>query len=122
MPIIIEAALSEPPSSVACFRDVTLYANCFINRNILLECSPDVQDIYWRWLKRHGAFDFVADLVAPFSERDFSIRTAYGSLTLSRIDASNLSFIRARLPSQRQRQVKINGEPFQPGIGSDQSP
>ena len=98
MPIVIEASLTEPPSSVACFRDVTLYANCFINRNILLECSPDVQDIYWRWLKKHGAFDFVADIVAPFSEGDFSIRTACGTLTVPRIDASNVSFIRAQLP------------------------
>ena len=75
MPIIIEAALSEPPSCVTCFRDVTLYASCLINRNVLLECSPDSQDIYWRWLKRHGAFDFIEDIIPPFSERDFSIRT-----------------------------------------------
>ena len=101
MPIIIDATLSEPPSSVTCFRDVTLYANCFIKKNVVIECDRNMRDIYWHWLKRYGAFDFVADIVDPFTERDISIRPTRASITVPRIDASALHIILGRLEQLR---------------------
>ena len=98
MPIIIDATLTEPPSSVMCFRDLTLYAKCFIERNVIVECEEEMQDIYWKWLKRYGAFDFVEDLVCPFSLAGFSVRPSSGNITVPLIDEINLNFIRSRLP------------------------
>ena len=102
MPIVIDAALTEPPSSVTCFRDLTLYAKCLIERNVIVECEKEMQDIYWRWLKRYGAFDFVEDLVPPFSLSGFSVRSAGGNITIPLIDEINLNFIRSRLPLKQK--------------------
>lgn len=93
MVIAISARLTEPPSYVTCFRDVTLYSKCFLDSEILLECSPEKQDIYWRWLKKHGAWDFVDDIVERKSEPAFSIRRKGGSLSVDYISYSNLNSI-----------------------------
>lgn len=106
MPIIIDASLSEPPSSVTCFRDLTLYTNCFIKKNVVIECERNMRDIYWRWLKKYGAFDFVADIVDPFTERDISIRPKRASITVTRIDSSTLHAILDQLERLRRREQR----------------
>ena len=63
MILIIESCLSEPPSEILCFRDVTLFSKLFIFDDILLECKPGTRAIYWNWLKSHGAHDFISQLV-----------------------------------------------------------
>ena len=93
MPIIIDATLSEPPSSLACFRDVTLYANCFIKKRVVLEADPEIKDFYWKWLTEKGAFDFIEDIIEPNSENYFSIRMKKGNITVPCIHAGNLNFI-----------------------------
>ena len=97
MPIIIDATLSEPPSSTACFRDVTLYCNCFIKKNVVIECDPDMKDIYWKWLRKRGAFDFVTDIKDPFSENDISIRPTKATIQVPQIDEITYRFVLARL-------------------------
>ena len=63
MLIIIDAELSDPPSSRTCFRDTTLYASIFVDADVLVECSPHTIDFYWKWLKRGGAMDFVSQII-----------------------------------------------------------
>jgi hypothetical protein len=101
MPLIIDAALTEPPSEITCFRDVTLYAACFIGKRIVLECKDDMKDIYWKWLKQYGAFDYVDDIIEPFSESDISIRAKRGNITVPSIDSTSLGFILQRLEQLR---------------------
>jgi hypothetical protein len=96
MLVIIDAKLCEPPSSVACFRDVTLYSNCFLNASVLVECNKDLRDIYWLWLKRRGAFDFVEDFISPDREKGMLIKQG-GNISVDRIIESNLNFIVGRL-------------------------
>jgi len=103
MPVIIDANLTEPPSSVTCFRDVTLYVDCFVKKNVVIECEPYMKDLYWRWLKRAGAFDFVADIVEPFEEKDFSIRRRRGSISVDLINEYNLNFILSSLGCLRRQ-------------------
>jgi hypothetical protein len=91
--VSISASLTEPPSSVTCFRDVTLYSHCFLGNENLLECSPDLKDIYWRWLKRHGAWDFVDDIIERNQEHSISIRRKKGSISIPAIEAHTLNFI-----------------------------
>jgi hypothetical protein len=42
---------------------VTLYASVFTPLDVLLACNKKNKDIHWRWLKSHGAFDFIQDIV-----------------------------------------------------------
>lgn len=63
MNLLIAGVLARPPSSVHCFRDVTLYTRVFTNMNIILTCRQHNIDRTWRWLKNHGAFDYVDDIV-----------------------------------------------------------
>ena len=93
MLLILDAELSDPPSSLACFRDVTLYASVFSKADILVECSPKTIDIYWRWLKGGGAMDFVAQLIRFGEVRGgYTIRRhSGGNLNLERLDEVSLS-------------------------------
>lgn len=93
MNIIIHAGLSEPPSSVACFRDVTLYSSCFMKADVLVECRKSMIDVYYKWLKAHGAYDFVEEIVKPKQEIGFRIGYEGSNLMVDRITASNLNYI-----------------------------
>ena len=55
MPLKIQSCLTESPSEISCFRDVTLYAKTYCFEDVLLECEPGTRSAYWAWLKRHGA-------------------------------------------------------------------
>ncbi|MAG59324.1 hypothetical protein CMO96_00855 [Candidatus Woesebacteria bacterium] len=94
MPIIIDAILSEPPSQVTCFRDVTLYARVFIKKSVLVECEKMSKDIYYKWLKEHGAWDFVEEIVSiDEGVIGFTIRTTKANLKIERIVPENLNII-----------------------------
>lgn len=93
MRIILEASLSEPPSSVHCFRDVTLYASCFINADVLLECEKKLKDSYYKWLKSYGAYDFIDEIVSKDEEQGYRIGTYKASILVDRIVYDNLNII-----------------------------
>ena len=90
MPILMEASLSEPPSSVTCFRDVTLYASIFKNKEILVFCEKDLVDMYWRWLKSHGAMDFIEDFVSYREEQGYLIGENKGNIAIPKLDERTL--------------------------------
>ena len=92
--LIIDSCLSEPPSEISCFRDVTLYGKSFIFEDILVQCPEGTRSMYWSWLKRHGAHDFISQLLREDErEAGVSVRSFRGNLTVDRITASNLSWI-----------------------------
>lgn len=94
MKLIIDSALSEPPSEISCFRDVTLYAKVYYYEDVLLRCKKGTRSIYWDWLKRHGAHDFISYLLTEEEkEYGFTISTKEGNLNIPRIHAGNLDFI-----------------------------
>ena len=90
MTLIIEATLSVPPSSVHCFRDVSLYASTFKESDVLVSCEDKVKDIYWRWLKRYGAMDFIEQIIRYKEEPGFIIGEKRGNLALDRLDEFSL--------------------------------
>lgn len=94
MKLIIDSALSEPPSNISCFRDVTLYANLYVCEDILLRCKKGTRSLYWEWLKKHGAHDFISYLLTE-EEREygFTISPKQGNLNIQSINANNLEFI-----------------------------
>jgi hypothetical protein len=94
MNLIIDSIFTEPPSEVSCFRDVTLYSKIFIFEDILLECPIGTRSMYWRWLKKHGAHDFVSDLILN-TEKEYGIKISpnKGNIIIPEIKAENLSHI-----------------------------
>lgn len=63
MVIIYDCHLTEPPSSVSCFRDITLYSEIFLKNDNLVKCPKGARSLYWNWLKKHGAHDFLEGIV-----------------------------------------------------------
>jgi hypothetical protein len=100
MIVLIEAGLSEPPSSVSCFRDLTLYATIFLGADVLVECRQQNKDIYWRWLKSEFAMDFVKDILSYEEEAGIKIRSqriGRGNIMAEKIDEFSLNDIMMRL-------------------------
>jgi len=92
MNLIIECTLTEPPSEMSCFRDVTLYGKTFIFEDIFVVCKKGTRSIYWNWLKRHGAHDFISYLLKEDEPVDgFLLHTKKGNLVTDRIDYFNLN-------------------------------
>lgn len=70
MVIIYDCDLTEPPSSVHCFRDVTLYSKIFLECNNLIKCPKGTKTFYWRWLKKNGAHDFVDQIILDSEDQN----------------------------------------------------
>ena len=99
MNVLISARLCEPPSYVTCFRDITLYSTCFLDNHNILECETHMRDIYWKWLKKHGAWDYVEDIVERKKEAGISIRRTEGTILVPSINYNNQWEINQKLAS-----------------------
>jgi len=95
MKLKIESQLSTPPSEIACFRDVTLYAKSFVFDDVIMVCPPGTRTMYWNWLKNYGAHDFISELIrSDEKEPGYSIGTTPGSnIVTDRIACHNLNEI-----------------------------
>ena len=89
MKLLIDASLSEPPSSKACFRDVTLYANCFLKYDILVECEEIMIDEYWSGMKKNYLLDFVEEILKKNEETGISIRPSGGTINTKILNEFN---------------------------------
>lgn len=70
MNLIIPAGLCEPPSSGLMFRYLTLVSKKNLSYSNLLEAPNDMIDIYYRYLKQRGLFDYIDDIIAaPHKEQ-----------------------------------------------------
>jgi hypothetical protein len=70
MVIIYDCELTEPPSSVSCFRDVTLYSEVFLKNDNLIKCPRGTKSMYWKWIKKHGAHDFVKGIISNEEDQE----------------------------------------------------
>lgn len=89
----IQAALTEPPSSVTVFRDTTLYASAFCDLEVLLECKPGTRSSYWRWLKSWGAHDFVEELVREGEEGGLYLGKERANIRVDELDHPTYPFV-----------------------------
>jgi hypothetical protein len=97
MNLIIDAGLTEPPSEIAVFRDITLYSNVFLEHHILLECMSDMKDMYWYWLKHRGAFDYVDDFIERGQEQGITIRPERANISVKYLRVETLNKVISRL-------------------------
>lgn len=63
MVVIYDSMLTEPPSSIHCFRDVTLFVKVFCEKDNILMCPKGTRSMYWEWIKKYGAHDFIEELL-----------------------------------------------------------
>jgi len=104
MNLIIEAPLSEPPSEISCFRDITLYGKTFVFEDVLLLCKKGTRSIYWNWLKQNGAHDFISYLLTE-EEHEFGylIHTQQGDITLDRINYYTINMILSKIKNIKKQ-------------------
>jgi hypothetical protein len=98
MNLIIDAELTEPPSEVPVFRDVTLYSSMLLDMVVLLSCETDMKDLYWYWLKNRGAFDFVEDIINNnTSESGITMASESATIQIKHLRVENLNYVINRL-------------------------
>ena len=77
MNLIIPASLSEPPQNdQLMFRFLTQRAKTDLKLDVLLECEKEAIDLYFKYLKRKGLFDYIDDILSLPHKED-GIRLSY---------------------------------------------
>lgn len=117
MVLLINADLINPPTSLQCFRTLTLVAKIYCSYDVLVESISD-KDLYYRFLKKHGCMDFVDDIVSLGEESgtriDRELRFAPTYLT-DRITVDNLNYITDYIGfSMEKATKKLNQKPVCP--------
>jgi hypothetical protein len=93
MVIIYDCELTEPPSSIHCFRDVTLYSNVFLGYTNLIKCPEGKRSIYWDWIKKYGAHDFVSQLITQKERQEGIMVGRNGLIKIEFINESNYGLL-----------------------------
>ena len=64
--LIFYEGIVEPPTESLAIRGLCLYANFFQKkRQILLETEKNNTDLYYKWAKHNGLWDFIEDIIHP---------------------------------------------------------
>ena len=100
--LIFYEGIVEPPSDLLAVRGVCLYLNIFQKgRQILLEAEKPNRDLYYKWAKCTGLWDFVEDIVCPaddiFGLRISNTKVRPPSIRVDRIAYENLDDLLARI-------------------------
>lgn len=94
MNLIIDCSLSEPPSEISCFRDVTLFGKTYYFEDVLLTCPKGTRSTYWSWLKSKGAHDYITYLITYSDiEEGYLMHPQEGDIVVEQINAFNLNHI-----------------------------
>ena len=94
MNLIIDCTLSEPPSEISCFRDVTLFSKVYCFDDVLLSCPTGTRSIYWNWLKSNGAHDYITYLINYKEvEPGILMHPDKGNIRVQKITSFNLNDI-----------------------------
>jgi len=65
MNLTIISDLVDHPSEPLYFRHFTMVSKLDFKHDILLECEKQNVDIYYKYLKKRGIYDFVDEIVLP---------------------------------------------------------
>jgi len=89
MVIIYDSVLTEPPSSVHCFRDVTLYVKMFLEKDNILKCPRGTRTSYWNWIKRYGAHDFIEEIITDEESQEGLLVSQSGDIVCEILNEIN---------------------------------
>ena len=100
--LIFYEGIVEPPTESLAIRGLCLYANFFQKkRQILLETEKNNTDLYYKWVKHNGLWDFIEDIVHPehdiYGLRIATIKVKPPSIKVDRISWDNLNDILYRI-------------------------
>lgn len=62
--LAIDADLSAPPSSPACYRDITLYAAIRAYDTVAV-APAEMRAVYAQWFQHYGIWDYLEDILTP---------------------------------------------------------
>lgn len=90
--LIFYEGIVEPPTESLAIRGLCLYANFFQKkRQVLLETEKDNTDLYYKWVKHNGLWDFIEDIIHP--EHDiYGLRIAAVEVKPPRIKVDRISW------------------------------
>ena len=74
-----------------------------MHANVLVECHPQMKDIYYKWLKQYGAYDFIDEIVRKNEEGGFTIGPARANFLINQLDSNSISRVIGRLSDLRSR-------------------
>jgi len=100
--LIFYEGIVEPPTESLAIRGLCLYANFFQKkRQILLETEKNNTDLYYKWVKHNGLWDFIEDIVHPehdiYGLRIATIKVKPPSIKVDRISWDNLNDLLYRI-------------------------
>lgn len=61
MRLIVRASITNPPTNILSFRDLTYFAKHKLYMDVLIETN--FTDIYYKWLKPIGGMDYIDDIL-----------------------------------------------------------
>ena len=70
MLVIISADLCNPPSDILMFRFLTQAVKTNLNSDVILEAQQEAIDIYYKYLVKKGAFDYIDDIQPSFTKEE----------------------------------------------------
>ena len=95
MVLLVNVDLTNPPTSLTCFRTLTLFAKLYLKYDVLLETDAE-KDTHFHFLRDMGCMDFVDDIVILGEETgiriDHQLRFA-PTYIVDRIDVHNINLI-----------------------------
>jgi hypothetical protein len=100
MVIMYDSVLTEPPSSVHCFRDVTLYVQVFLEKDNILLCPKGTRTMYWNWIKRYGAHDFIKELLTFEEDQEGILVSRSGDIMVDVLNEFNYGDVINKIKSR----------------------
>jgi hypothetical protein len=102
--LFIEAGLTEPPSETVPFRLLTMTSKDRLNFDNILFTSKESIDLYYRFLKPRGLFDYIDDILT-FEELGSGLyisteKQKWTTLVTSRIVFENYQGLVGRLAAR----------------------
>lgn len=70
MLVIISAELCNPPTDMLMFRFLTQNVKSNLSSDVILEAQEEAIDIYYKYLVKKGAFDYIDDIQPAFTKEE----------------------------------------------------
>ena len=75
-----------------------MYSKIFHFEDVLLSCKSGTRSMYWQWLKKNGAHDYITYVLnEEENESGVLMHPNRGDIVIDRITAFNLNYIITKL-------------------------
>jgi hypothetical protein len=98
MRLIVRASVTNPPTNILSFRELTHFAKHKLYMDVLIETHN--VDLYYKWLKPRGAMDYIDDILPVGIENGLRLepKPEYApSIIVDRITPENQKQLSSRI-------------------------